>query len=426
LKLTEALLERLAWCCRRSQGVGGVLKAVAGVCLIGPTAGQQPSLITVRPAGPPVHSGVGRLVYDSVTIGQLEGAPEYTFASVRQVLEKNGSIYVIDGSDLGTPALRVYDSRGRYTRDIGRKGSGPAEYHHLDGVAVLPDQSIVVLDGLLRVLKVYSAAGKLLRTWPAAYNVLHNSNPLPMSAGPTGIISILHSPSGSEEKELAGFDPREVVLLRPDGSPLEQRKPPPTRGMKLVVKRDGKSTTGTPVPYAPEGRWFWSPLGYFVKTDGEDYSIDLLQPRQTLRITRVVAPVQVPSGEREELRAIRQKWLDGLKGEQTGTLDIPSFKPAINPYIIFDADGRLLVSVATPSERFNPTEKREFNGRLVPQVGWRSPVRYDIFEPDGKYIGQFEVPHGMRVMFVRGELVWVVVRDNVDVEYVKKYRIVWG
>ncbi len=424
------LRESLALTQKWLRGAGLGLWTMASVWLAVPLVGQQAPRVIVREAGAPVHGALGRLVYDGVTIGQLEGALEYTFTRIIQVgVARDGSIYVLDSPFRGTPWLRVYDPNGRYVRGIGRPGRGPGEYIHLDGFGLLPDQRVLVLDGFLKRFTSYSPSGAVLKTWFAPYSVLHNGVPPSLVVGPTGMTAVLHQPPESIPRlpVYDDLDTRVVKVLRLDGSLLETREPPPTLGQKVVSRREGpRAVSATPLPYAPERQWFWSPLGYFVVTPHADrYTVDLMPAgKPVLRIARQVAPVPIPNAEREELRASTQRFLDAYKGEETGPFEIPKVKPLINT-LFFDTDGRLLVSVATPSERFDPPEKRTRDGKVIPQVRWRSPVHYDFFEPDGKYIGQFAVPFGLKVRFVRGNQVWAVVQDEFDVEYLKKYRIVW-
>jgi hypothetical protein len=367
-------------------------------------------------------------VYDGVTVGQLEGAPEYTFARINQVaVARNGSIYVMDSPFRGTHWLRVYDANGKHVRNIGRPGSGPGEYVELDGIGFLPDQRLLVLDGRLKRISVFAPGGAFITTWQAP-TVIRNSSPPSLIIGPTGKIAVLHQPPDNTLPVLEVIDTRVVMVLNKDGSLLESRKPPPTRGLKVVSKRESpRAVSAMPIPYAPEGQWLWSPLGHFAVAPQTDrYSIDLLPVgKPALRITRSVITVPIPKGERDELMTVTQQRLDSWPGQQTQPLAIPEVKPAVKS-MMFDADGRLLVSVATPSERYEPSEERSRDGKVIPQVRWRSPEHYDVFEPDGKYVGQFAVPHAVRrLTFVRGDQVWAIVRDEFDVDYLKKYRIVW-
>ena len=59
-------------------------------------------------------------------------------------------------------------------------------------------------------------------------------------------------------------------------------------------------------------------------------------------------------------------------------------------------------------------------------VVWRESVRYDVFEPDGTYLGVV-VPTDEFSPYVNpvfdGDHVWAVTRDELGVERVVRYRI---
>ena len=76
------------------------------------------------------RSGVpGQLVYDGVTIGQLEGAPVYEFATIANIeVGVDGSISVLDSPSMRPTGRNIplYDASGNYLLAIGRAGGGPA------------------------------------------------------------------------------------------------------------------------------------------------------------------------------------------------------------------------------------------------------------------------------------------------------------
>lgn len=83
---------------------------------------------------------------EELSIGTLNGPPEYEFGQVQNVaVDANGGMYVFDGQ---VPALRYFDAAGRHVRKLGGKGSGPGEYQdaslgmvirHRDGRIVMRD-----------------------------------------------------------------------------------------------------------------------------------------------------------------------------------------------------------------------------------------------------------------------------------------------
>jgi hypothetical protein len=53
------------------------------------------------------------------------------------------------------------------------------------------------------------------------------------------------------------------------------------------------------------------------------------------------------------------------------------------------------------------------------------PALYDLFEPDGTYLGQVQVPARVSTMVRRGDHIWGIAFDEDDVATVKRYRIAW-
>jgi hypothetical protein len=50
---------------------------------------------------------------------------------------------------------------------------------------------------------------------------------------------------------------------------------------------------------------------------------------------------------------------------------------------------------------------------------------YDVFEPDGSYLGQVQVPAGAYALVRRGDQVWGYAVGEDDVPRIKRYRINW-
>ena len=71
----------------------------------------------------------------------------------------------------------------------------------------------------------------------------------------------------------------------------------------------------------------------------------------------------------------------------------------------------------------DPQEIAEAEGR--PLIAWTEPTVYDVFEPDGTYVGQVSIPDGVWVVATAGDTVWAVTHDEFDIPYVHRYRIAW-
>jgi hypothetical protein len=60
------------------------------------------------------------------------------------------------------------------------------------------------------------------------------------------------------------------------------------------------------------------------------------------------------------------------------------------------------------------------------QIPWREPTVYDVFEPDGRYVGRLRLPYAFIPIVFQGDDVWGIFRDDLDVEYVHRYRVQWN
>jgi hypothetical protein len=100
-------------------------------------------------------------------------------------------------------------------------------------------------------------------------------------------------------------------------------------------------------------------------------------------------------------------------------------KPFFKDIEIAD-DGRIWASISTPSERYDPPQRTSrLTGAPISIIGWREPTIYNVFDPDGTYLGQVAVPYNTRLLVMRADLVWAVAHDQDDVHYVKRFRIAW-
>ena len=68
--------------------------------------------------------------------------------------------------------------------------------------------------------------------------------------------------------------------------------------------------------------------------------------------------------------------------------------------------------------------EEEASGR--PQMRYAEPPAFDVFEPDGRFLGHVRVPEDFRSSpdpIVRGDYVWAVARDELDVISIVRYKV---
>jgi hypothetical protein len=115
---------------------------------------------TVRADNPPVW-GTSVEVVEELRIGRLDGPPEYAFSVVGDLaLDAHGGVYVYDQLDT---AIRQFDTRGRFVRQVGRGGSGPGELRRVKGLAVTDDGDLAVWDLGNSRIAVFDSSGTYLR-----------------------------------------------------------------------------------------------------------------------------------------------------------------------------------------------------------------------------------------------------------------------
>lgn len=101
---------------------------------------------------------------------------------------------------------------------------------------------------------------------------------------------------------------------------------------------------------------------------------------------------------------------------------IPDRKPFFSD-IQTAADGRIWVQVSQPGRLVTTDSKPTHDGGVPPVERWIEPVVYDVFEVDGRYLGSVHLPDETELMYMRGDQVWAVQRDENEVPYVVRYRI---
>jgi hypothetical protein len=137
-----------------------------------------------------------------------------------------------------------------------------------------------------------------------------------------------------------------------------------------------------------------------------------------------VAPVPVGGEEHAEWEAFRQTLVERARarGADTEYEPIPGVKPVFRQLYVGEG-GRIWVF------RYVAAEKRDDIEPLPdrperPLLTWREPWTYDVFDPDGTFLGSVVVPEGLQPFVFRGEQIWGSLTDDDGVERVVRLRVV--
>jgi hypothetical protein len=354
-------------------------------------------------------------VIEELRIGVESGAAEEMFGQVTgMAVASSGTMYVVDGD---IPIIRAFDQAGNFAGDVGGRGQGPGEYQTVHAVAMLPGDELAVWDNRTGRLSFFSADGEYLRSFSLPLQgVMPRSPAEPPVLGTDGDGNLYF---------LAAVASGAAV---PD---MELRKYSPGGESLGTVPVPGAQMEGRPFILGPEGYLMsfpvmtlhaWSPSGYLVVGRNSAYSIELRKPDGTARLSQDLPRPSVSSAEREEWNAFRDRIIRRNR-ELGGGVD-PSPVPQTKPFfrgLLAAEDGRIWVHRYVAAEKRAGIEPDPDPER--PVLTWREPNLYDVFEPDGTFLGEVVFPDRFRPLVIRGAQVWGTRTDDAGVQRVIRMKV---
>jgi hypothetical protein len=387
-----------------------------------------------RQIGAPRYSGVATL-REEVSIGSADGADEYLFGDISGIaVGRDGTIYAYDAQ---VPVIRAFDANGRFLRNIGRGGRGPGEYVAISGLAVLRDGRILQWDTGNWRMNVFAPTGASVASWP-----IQGSG---MSSGSHGLLVDTAGTVYARRSVYGGIGTRFQTFwlrLNADGSIRDtvRLKEPAVEPPALEVRTENSSMS-VGLPYAPAETRILSPMGYVLATNSARYEFAFeVGGSVRERFVRSVAPERVTSQERAQARHyVESRFRRSHPQWSWSGPDIPDMKPHFSDPVVA-LDGRIwLMHPRHLAERYSDTTvgggggggigggrgasrgRISVSGPTKPQP----PRRYDVYEPNGAFLGVVELPGGVSPQVSSGDLVWDSVTGEDDVVRVKRYRITW-
>lgn len=378
--------------------------------------------VRVRTLAGSVRGGAVRLEPE-MTIGLLEGREEYLIGEPQAIaVDSKGVIYLLD---VHGPIIRAYGPDGVHIRNIGRDGEGPGEYSSPDGIAVLSDGRLLVRDPPNARITVFDSLGTHLDEWPltGGFN--------------TSIRFFVDLADNSYTTTLLdrGVDPwdwRFGLIRYNTGGVISDTLPTPVwdhRPAHVTASGEGWQTVRA-VPFSPEPAWTFSPMGYMVGGLPTDYRIDLfLSDGSVRRIERAYEPLPVAGAEADERRAAITEGLRRRAGLWSWNgPPIPDHKPPFKE-LFTSWEGDIWVSLSTEgvaSMTLAEAREEEVRTGRAPRR-FSEPLAFDVFDREGRYLGPVDPPEGFQIEpepVVRGDHVWAVTRDELDVPRIVRFRIV--
>jgi len=369
-----------------------------------------------------VWDGAATLV-EEASIGVEAGAEEYMLGAVAGIWTDDQHIIVVDRQ---VPTVRVYDIDGNHLRDLGQEGQGPGEYSYPSLIAG-DDGRVLIQDAGADRWVVFALDGTSLGTWPAR-NAMCCA--YPMVTTPHGTLWARTRVRDEETREtryaLGEYGPDGPVgdLRWPDELDFE--------AAEIDVTLRGR-TFSTTVTFSPRSVWVTAPSGAIITGASDRYHFEVQSADgAVLAVEKYWSPVPVDA---EEADWWRRYWVAGfrMEGGEDWTWDgdgMPAVKPAFSTFVPTPS-GDVWVSREGPGERVSGCTEDPIEAGIEAASEapcWRGRPIIDVFDSEGKFLGEVAAPSGMRAypstLRIRGDQVVGAFENEAGTIMVKRWRLV--
>ena len=331
-------------------------------------------------------------------IGRSEGTEDGPdlFGHINQVIRlSNGDIAVAENL---AGEIRVFDDGGGHLRTFGGRGEGPGEFANLWTIAELPGDTIAAIDPLAERISLFTSSGTFARSFPiprlpgaSAPNVIGW-----LEDGTLLVNARTRSPSRDTRDQSTHF----MYLVDRDGEVLETLGE--FAGQQLG--RNGLGLAfGARAHFAAGGDLAWYGHSSRIELVGHDRSGSV---RRIVRADRT--PRTVTQAEIDESRAAVGERLRGMSGPAVDRIRATEFASThpVHGRFLGDEAGNLWV------ERYQSDPIADSGER-----------EWDIFDAEGRLTGSLATPGGFRITYIGTRSILGVHADSLGIETVRMYRL---
>ncbi|MEJ2547648.1 MAG: hypothetical protein P8125_07490 [Gemmatimonadota bacterium] len=358
-----------------------------------------------------------RLVED-LTIGMRDGPPEYQFGRIGGFEQLSDGRIVV--ADRMASQLRFFSPAGEHLLSIGKQGQGPKEFGEgMLGILRGNGDTLLVTD--YRNQQVHRIAPD--GSWQASFST---------------------RPDGGWWN--SGWDVTPAGTIVSMFSPVQRPDQPPADTLDVVVVRNLDGTLGDTLGVVPTSQSFrfadgepeqrfyagrpdidlrWDEQG-LITGRSDTYKLTWLnldgEPERIVHLYR--EPNPFTPEEQATLMARFDEMIDGSRLS-------PERKQQVRRSIKFEDNypyyrrfmngpqGTLWLRRVLPIRDMTPEQVEA----LTNSISVRPAPGFDIFDAQGRYLGIVVVPEEMPLGLLHGDRMFGIVRDELDVEYLKIYRI---
>lgn len=349
-------------------------------------------------------------VEEDLRIGAAEGSPDLQFGDVWGVaVGSDGRIFVLDAH---AQEIKAFSAEGEYQQTIGRPGEGPGELRGAVSVLMGPGDTLLVQDNRALRFSRYAPDGSSAGSFAME---LKERRPELFKTTASGELAEQFEPRVSRGEAGMEIATGGILRLGTDGTIIDTLLTFPSTTPRGV---DGQPIRGETY-YAPEMAWDLTDDSGLVCGRTDQYRIAVYSHRRLERIiTKPFDHSRVSDSDREVIKERRYASWPARAPRQT--LDrmwrssyIADFYTAFHALAV-GPNGTIWAQHVRRASDFG-------DGDDPTKTGARE---WDVFDAGGRFLGVVTMPPRFTAVVFRGESVYGVWRDDLDVQYVLRLRIV--
>lgn len=368
-------------------------------------------------------------VEQDLVIGAIEGDPNYLFGRIAGIcVGSERQIYVLDAE---ASRVTVYDPAGVFQYSFGEKGEGPGQLGNLVGPCLTgPGDSLYIPDLQNVRLNRFASDGSfggshridILQGIPVGWDVMADGRIVQQLR----YMGMLGRPLN---------DSLNVVVVREaDGSVSDTLLAFLPGGTISVVGMGGVAIAF----FATEPNWEITPDGDILYGSNGDYRIERRDPMGNLKrvVTKQFEPQPIGESDRRVVRGAAEDFFrqsgipEPMISQAMESVRVAEFFPAYHQFRSGPQGSLWVQRVIRPSE-LSEEERGNLSAVLGnleafladPHLALGSPD-WDVFDSDGRLLGVVTLPARFTPMKFVGEEVYGVWKDELEVNYVMRLKVV--
>lgn len=342
-------------------------------------------------------------------IGGQEGDPDYLFGEVGPMaVDSRGRILVFDNY---ASQIKVFSPEGDYEGTIGRRGDGPGELQGAGALWVGPGDTILVSSMRAQRFNRFAPDGSDAGTFRM---VLQEGYPLEAMTTSSGRMARRMRPFAATADDVIENPMDAIVILATDGTVTDTLMTFPADQMF------GPGARAENRFFCPELVWDLTEDLQVIFGVTDQYRIQTYSNEQLTRIiTKPYERVHVTDGIRETVIDLSKRNMDeagvplAMQQRLLGRIRFCEFFPVFRRVRVGPEQSVWVQQVRAPTETLETDDPEAL---ALPE--------WDVFDSEGRFLGVVALPEGFDARVFRGDRIYGVWRDELDVGYVLRLRII--